>query len=250
MLRLFRSLTPFGVGIVSVWYWCLSALFVLRGVWLFLDCFMTIVQFHCPFVGLCGCHDGRGNGLTRSSLITHLRARHFKEEALVVTKHTLATSLVVFEAAEVTLKRMGLLLCGVCFTMHTFRSKCRHGNGSNFVSPPNCGDGVVKFVLYDLNKPQVSSSIQPALVDNLVLDEFGCFDLPFLDTLFSKRLRTVKSIPPKCRLGISRVFKEALDKVICTPDDISCWVILLLLPLCLLKTFRPRSNPGCTSTIK
>ncbi|GJT85316.1 hypothetical protein Tco_1067033 [Tanacetum coccineum] len=36
-------------------------------------------------------------------------------------------------------------------------------------------------------------------------------------------LRTVKSIPPKCRLGFSRVLKEALDKVICTPDDISCW---------------------------
>ena len=89
------------------------------------------------------------------------------------------------------------------------------------MSPPDCGDGVIRFVLYDLNKPQVSASIQPALVDNLVLDEFGGFDLPLLDPLFSKRLRTVKTIPPKCRLGFSRVFKGALDKVICTPDDIS-----------------------------
>ncbi|GJT18909.1 reverse transcriptase domain-containing protein [Tanacetum coccineum] len=51
-------------------------------------------------------------------------------------------------------------------------------------------------------------------------------------------------------MGFSRVLKEALDKVICTPDDISCWVSLLVLPLCLLKTFYPRSNLECKSAIK
>ncbi|GJT95934.1 putative reverse transcriptase domain-containing protein [Tanacetum coccineum] len=71
-----------------------------------------------------------------------------------------------------------------------------------------------------------------------------------LDSLFSKGLRTVKSIPPKCRLGFSRVLKGALDKVIRNPDDISCWVSLLALPLCLLKTFHPRSNLECKSAIK
>ncbi|GJS85915.1 putative reverse transcriptase domain-containing protein [Tanacetum coccineum] len=53
----------------------------------------------------------------------------------------------------------------------------------------------------------------------------GGFTLALLDSLFSKGLRTVKFIPPKCHLGFSRVLKEALDKVICTPDDISCWVM-------------------------
>jgi hypothetical protein len=143
---------------------------------------------------------------------------------------------------------MGLWLCGVCFKTHTFRAKCRHGAGSDFVSPPDCGDGVVRFVLYDLTKPQVPSYV--ALVEDLVLDEHGVFDLPLLDTLLSKGLRTVKSIPHKCRLGFSRVLKGALDKVICTPDDISCWVSLLVLPLCLLKTFCPRSNLECRSAIK
>jgi hypothetical protein len=109
---------------------------------------------------------------------------------------------------------------------------------------------VVKFVLYDLTKPQVPSSVQLAQVEDLVLDEYGGFDLPLLDTLLSKELRTVKSIPPKCRLGFSRVLKGALDKVICTPDDISSWVSLLVLPLCLLKTFSPRSNLECRSAIK
>ncbi|GJT84806.1 hypothetical protein Tco_1066523 [Tanacetum coccineum] len=42
----------------------------------------------------------------------------------------------------------------------------------------------------------------------------------------------------------------ALDKVIYTPNDISCWVSLLVLPLCLLKTFRPRSNLKCKLAIK
>nr|GEV09528.1 hypothetical protein [Tanacetum cinerariifolium] len=66
---------------------------------------------------------------------------------------------------------------------------------------------------------------------------------------FQKGLRTVKYIPSKCRLGFSRVLKGAL-KVICKPNDFSCWVSLLVLPLCLLKTFCPRSNLECKSANK
>ncbi|GJW87203.1 putative reverse transcriptase domain-containing protein [Tanacetum coccineum] len=40
------------------------------------------------------------------------------------------------------------------------------------------------------------------------------FTLSLLDSLLSKGLRTVKSIPPKCRLGFSRVLKGALDKLV------------------------------------
>ncbi|GKG04093.1 hypothetical protein Tco_0314480, partial [Tanacetum coccineum] len=91
--------------------------------------------------------------------------------------------------AEVTFKRMGIWLCGVCFKTHTFRSKCRHGEGSDFVPPPDCGDGEVRFVLYDLTKPQVpSSSVQLDHVDELVLDEHVGFNLLLLDRLLSKEL--------------------------------------------------------------
>ncbi|GKC10366.1 hypothetical protein Tco_1007148 [Tanacetum coccineum] len=83
---------------------------------------MSVARFHCPCVGLSGCQNGSGNRLTKPSLITHLRDRHCSGEAT-----------------------------------HTLRSKCRYGNGSDFVSPPNSGDGVVQFVLYDLTKPQVPS---------------------------------------------------------------------------------------------
>ncbi|GKA19539.1 hypothetical protein Tco_0699454 [Tanacetum coccineum] len=80
--------------------------------------------------------------------------------------------------------------------------------------------------------------------------QHGGFTLALLDSLFSKGLRTVKSIPLKCHLGFSWVLKEALDKVICTPDDIFCRVSILVMPLCLLKTFHSRSNLECKSAIK
>ncbi|GKA45869.1 putative reverse transcriptase domain-containing protein, partial [Tanacetum coccineum] len=150
--------------------------------------------------------------------------------------------------AALTLKRMGLWLCGVCFTTHTTRSKCRHG--SIVVPPPDNGEGNVWFVLYDLSKPHVPSCSQLDHVDDLLPVQHDGFTLALLDSLFVKGLRTVKSIPPKCRLGFSRALRGSLDKVICKPDDISSWVSLLVLPLCLLKTFCPRSNLECKSANK
>nr|GEV33120.1 hypothetical protein [Tanacetum cinerariifolium] len=183
--------------------------------------FIAIVRFHCPFARLSGCHDASGNGLTKNYLITRLWDRHCHREAQAITKHALLTDLVVFERAELTLKRIGLWLCGFCFTTHTLRTKCRYG--SAFVPPLDNGDGGVRFVLYDLKKPHLPSCSQLDHVDGLSPVEHDGFTLSFLDSLFSKGLRTAKSIPPKCRLGFSRVLKGALDKVICKPDHISCW---------------------------
>ncbi|GKC41728.1 hypothetical protein Tco_1059450, partial [Tanacetum coccineum] len=52
--------------------------------------------------------------------------------------------------AEVTFKRMGIWLCGVCFKTHTFRSKCQHDEGSDFVPPPDCSDGEVSLLVLPL----------------------------------------------------------------------------------------------------
>ncbi|GJR48476.1 hypothetical protein Tco_1316579 [Tanacetum coccineum] len=146
---------------------------------------------------------------TKTSLITHLRDRHCSGEAQAITKHSLLIDFVIFERVVLTLKLMGLWLCGVSFRMHTLWSKCRHGNGSDFVSPTDGGDGVVQFVLYDLTKPRV-----PFCFEQLVHVNDGVYDL--------KGLRC-QIHPPKCHLGFSRVLKGALDKVIYKPDDISCW---------------------------
>ncbi|GJW59182.1 putative reverse transcriptase domain-containing protein, partial [Tanacetum coccineum] len=83
-----------------------------------------------------------------------------------------------------------------------------------------CDDSFLHWILHDH-------------VDELVLDEHVGFTLPILDKFLSKGLHTVKSIPPKCHLGFSQVLKGALDKVIYKPDDISYWVSLLVLPLCI-----------------
>ncbi|GKG00583.1 hypothetical protein Tco_0302273 [Tanacetum coccineum] len=118
--------------------------------------------------------------------------------------------------------------------------------------PPDCSDGVVQFVLYDVTKPSVPSSSKQHdhVEDGLLHDQHGGFTLSLLDSLFSNGLRMIKSISSKCHLRFSQVLKGALDKVICKPDDISCWVSLLVLSLCLLKTFCPRSNLECKSAIK
>ncbi|GJV58674.1 hypothetical protein Tco_1464774 [Tanacetum coccineum] len=108
-----------------------------------------------------GCHDGSENGLTKTSLITHLRDRHCNGDAQDITKQSFTTNLAVFEEVVVTFKLMGLWLCGVCFKTHTLRSTCRHGS-SNFIPPPDCDDGIVRFVLYDLTKPSVPSSSDPS----------------------------------------------------------------------------------------
>ncbi|GKC51141.1 hypothetical protein Tco_1073886 [Tanacetum coccineum] len=148
-----------------------------------------VVCFHCPFVVLNGYHDDGGNRLTKTSLITYLRDRHCNGNAQAITRQYLSTNLT-----------------------HNIRSKCGHGKGSDFVSPFDCGD--LRCVLYDIIKAHISSSS-----DNFdhvavsVLVQHGNFTLALLDSLFSKGLCTVKSIPPKCRLGFSRVLKESLEKV-------------------------------------
>nr|GEY75532.1 PAS domain-containing protein tyrosine kinase family protein [Tanacetum cinerariifolium] len=172
---------------------------------------MVVVCFYCPFVSLSGCHDGGGNRLTKTSLITHLRDRHCNGDAQAITRKSLSTNLVVFEEAEVTFKHMGIWLCGGRFKTHSLRSKCRHGKGYDFVSPPDCGDVVVRFVLYDLTKPHVPSSLEQLDdVDDLVQVQHRGFTLALLYSLFSKGLRTTKSIPPKCRLGFYRVIRKTL----------------------------------------
>nr|GEW02446.1 hypothetical protein [Tanacetum cinerariifolium] len=93
---------------------------------------------------------------------------------------------------------------------------------TNFVPPPNNGDDVVCFVLYDLAKPQVPSCFEQLdHVEGLLHDEHGGFTLSLLDSLFLKRLRTIKSIPSKCRLGFSQVLKGALDKFAACERDLA-----------------------------
>ncbi|GJR96990.1 putative reverse transcriptase domain-containing protein [Tanacetum coccineum] len=84
------------------------------------------------------------------------------------------------------------------------------------------GTGRIRFGLRVIVATVPSCFEQLDHVGDEVHDLHGGFTLALLDNLFSKRLRTAKSTL-KCRLGFSRVLKGALDKVICKPNDISCW---------------------------
>ncbi|GKD57759.1 hypothetical protein Tco_1291146 [Tanacetum coccineum] len=167
-----------------------------------------------------------------------------------------------------------MLSSDATFSMEMFPfGHCPKGNGDISSGLNGCrdggGNGLTKFYLIKhlhdrhcigeaqaitkhslLTDLSVFKRAEPVHVDSFVLDPHNGFTLSLLDCLFSKGLRTVKSIPPKYRLGFSRVLKGALNKVISKPDDISCWVSLLVLPLCFLKTFCPRSNLECKSANK
>nr|GEU83002.1 hypothetical protein [Tanacetum cinerariifolium] len=67
---------------------------------------MVVVRFHFSFVGLSGCHDGGGKGLTKTSLITHIRDRNCNGNAQAITRQYLSTNLASFEEVGVTFKRM------------------------------------------------------------------------------------------------------------------------------------------------
>nr|GEV40174.1 hypothetical protein [Tanacetum cinerariifolium] len=169
-------------------------------------------------MGLSGCHDDSGNGLTKTSMIIHLRDRHCKGDEQDITKQSLTNNIAVFDEAEVTFKRMGLWLCGVCFKTHTVRSKCRHGS-SDFVPPPDCGDGIVRFVLYGLTKPSVAASSDANHVDALGQDVYDGFTLTLLDRLLSKRedLETSGRNIKQCKRKICDGHYTAAVRVLSSP---------------------------------
>ncbi|CAL1377163.1 unnamed protein product [Linum trigynum] len=165
---------------------------------------------------------------------------------MALTRQNLSDSLPVFSNAETTLKQMGVWLCGVCLQTHSFRSKCRH-DGDVVMEPPDCDDDLVNFIIYDIPRPP---SLSLLVISSYARVELVGLSISLLDRLFSMGLRTVKSSPPKCRLGFARALKGALDDVGVSPGDLSCWICLLVLPLCVLKTFSPWSNLEYRSAVR
>ncbi|XP_026416062.1 uncharacterized protein LOC113311438 [Papaver somniferum] len=63
-----------------------------------------------------------------------------------------------------------------------------------------------------------------------------------LDLIFQRRIPTTVSIPPPCRLQFSRTLKTTLDNVLAKPQDLVAWLRLLLLPVCILNLYMPKSS--------
>ncbi|GJR22593.1 hypothetical protein Tco_0971120 [Tanacetum coccineum] len=214
-------------------------------------------RISCPLQGREGCSGGNGKGLTKKYFIDHLGTRHFKTNDLKVSyKDRVTSDFSLFSALDSALHLAGIWLCGECFCTHTFSKNCKH-TGGVVVSAP-CFEEVAiigipvpprpDLSVVDSTSPGTLPTDSEAFVDGAVSQvhslgvESICFDINLLSRVFSKKLRTVKCIPPRLRLGFAKLFCGALDNVLVNPGDLSVWVQLLILPCCVLSTFVPTNR--------
>ncbi|PWA91448.1 hypothetical protein CTI12_AA093400 [Artemisia annua] len=216
-------------------------------------------RISCPLQGFEGCRSGNGKGFTKKYFIDHFGTRHFKTDALKAShKARVASDFSLFSAFDQALRQEGIWLCGECFCTHTFSKNCKHVDGDVVLAP-----SFDEFAIYGIPVPlrpvlnvvdgvavESASTLDTdkAVVEGVasVLPSLGieptCFDIDLLSSVFSKKLRTVKCIPPRLRLGFAKIFRSALDKVIACPGDLSVWVQLLILPCCVLTTLMPTNR--------
>ena len=109
-------------------------------------------RFLCPFVSLHNCPHGGGRGLVRTAFLRHFKDRHGSGIAAADTCSLLSSSPAVYVAAEATFRRLNVWLCGVCCSLHTLRSPCRHPDGV-VVSPPDDDDGNALFFIFNIDCP-------------------------------------------------------------------------------------------------
>ncbi|XP_026456690.1 uncharacterized protein LOC113357496 [Papaver somniferum] len=69
-----------------------------------------------------------------------------------------------------------------------------------------------------------------------------------LNTILQRKIPTIVSIPPPCRLHFSRTLKKALDNVLAHPSDVTAWLQLLLLTVCTLHLYVPKSSREARSS--
>ncbi|GJZ69890.1 putative reverse transcriptase domain-containing protein [Tanacetum coccineum] len=148
-------------------------------------------------------------------------------------------------------------LCGECFCTHTFSKNCKHAGG--VVVPAPCFEEVAiigipvpprpDLCMVDSTSPGTLRTDSEAFVDGVVSQvvhslgvESICFDINLLSRVFLKKLRIVKCISPRLRLGFAKLFCGALENVLVNPRDLSVWVQLLILPCCVLSTFVPTNR--------
>ncbi|GJS26871.1 hypothetical protein Tco_0487491 [Tanacetum coccineum] len=116
---------------------------------------MAVMRFHYPFVGLSCFHDGGGNGLTKTSLITHLRERHFNEDAQAIKKYSLASNFAVFEVADVMFKHEH-----DGFTLPLFDNLISKGLRTISFIHPKCSLGFFRVLKGALDKDMPGGSLQ------------------------------------------------------------------------------------------
>ena len=216
---------------------------------------MAGLRISCPLQGHEGCS---GKGFTKKYFIDHLGTRHFKSEASKAShKARIANDHFLFSNLDLALHQAGIWLCGECFCTHTFSKNCKHDVGDVVLAPSfdelaihgipmplRPGMNIVKdYVIGGSVGTSVGDKIGEGSGSEVpLLDAESSFDINLLDRVFSMKICTVKCIPPRARLGFAKIFREALDKVLARPGDLSAWVQLVILPSCVLSTYVPTNR--------
>lgn len=195
--------------------------------------------FQCPFRGFDGFRNGAGGrGLGKAYLIQHLRDKHFvygSENDRC--RQRIATNHEIYKAWEDVLSQLRMWLCTECMLLRAWRRPCKSHAGVGLLGPLNSKD-VDLLVNVIMCPPPTSVSI----ADDNDVPLLPCLDVELLNKVFQQHIQTIKNIPLKCKLQFSRVLKYALDKVRANPGDVSVWIQLLLLPVCTLHLYIPKSS--------
>jgi hypothetical protein len=217
---------------------------------------LSTFRISCPLQGHEGCSGGHEKWFTKKYFIDHLGARHFKTDTLKASHKTrIVSDFSLFTTLDQALHQAGIWLCGECFCTHTFSKNCKHTVG-DMVPAPRFDEVAIYGIPVPLrpalnvvedrgdgeSDPTVDRVIEGVSDGIPSRDVEPTYDLALLDQVFAKKLRTVKCIPTRARLGFAKIFRRALDKVLACPGDLSAWVQLLILPPCVLTTFVPTNR--------
>ncbi|KAI3822707.1 hypothetical protein L1987_10303 [Smallanthus sonchifolius] len=121
-----------------------------------------------------------------------------------------------------------------CMKTHALSRGCHHPDGVFTFSRKSGSDE--DFVL-GIPRPQ-----DPGMVFEIRTPQGVMGDVALLERVFSLPVRTVKSIPPSCRLAFAQALTGAIRKVVASPGTVENWVKLLLLPRCTLKVVKPTAR--------
>lgn len=147
----------------------------------------------------------------------------------------------VYLAWEKLLRKLQMWMCFPCRKWFSWRRPCRDHPGGVLPGPFN-GRGA-DFLFYGVHNPiqHLPVDIPPTMPTRGDDDSEG-LNLGMHNLIFQKQITTMSRIPPQCRLHFSRTLKSTLDKVVDNPSNISSCVQLLLLPICTLNMYIPKSS--------
>ncbi|KAJ0599143.1 putative reverse transcriptase domain, exostosin [Helianthus annuus] len=188
----------------------------------------------CPFRNFHECKDGKPGSSGYNRLIAHFQQFHFKDDRKESLQDALSKDLDLFSNVGETLRVFGYWLCGRCMKTHALSRGCHHPDGIFMFSRKYGSDE--DFVV-GIPRPQDSG-----MVFELRTPQGVTGDVALLERFFSLPVRTVKSIPPSCRLAFAQALTGAIHTVVASPGTVENWVKLLLLPRCTLKVVKPSSR--------